>query len=900
MVNPNRWSWSAGPRRSSTRGNAVTSIQPLARSPDKPISCEVDVPNDQNLQPGATNVSSRRLTKNRWSWRPDAAISVTLEDQQETAQGERQDREEHNQDQAETDAPTNKTRRLSKLIKKTDAAPLTASRPKRRPSSMIAPASSSFGASPSYSHPGSRAVQEHPAEEEDRSSHASPLPNQPAAGVKNKLNRFLSRHITTRQVDKKAVPVPVPVQHQHQQTPADAAEPPPSSRHQQPTPQRPMPMQPPMRHRLQLHNPQNTLRASPAPPVAHIQTQGYTDNGRLVAPLPGLDENSQLQLPPATSRPATATGAAAAQSLGTSTPSSSTAAPSADETGLLNRLMRRRLAPKDKDADNKKRWTSASSDKTSSSPGIDRHKGRSPGPNTAVSETTEQRETQTRPLLLNPLMLNPSHPTPAQSETVLDARRGSLKSSVPRFLRPATKPQQESTNATQTAGPASPLQLESPPRQQQTMQTSGSAAPTQLKLRSKPSFGKRFWSRSGANDFGEANVTNTKTPAPASAPRTVYVPKHAAADFSRTTSAYTSRHNRHSFSFGNDPDNGAQALATIRADAGSGESEPLHQRQRTPSAEAAEKRRSRDLSSSKYEAPPPHELHRRLEIVKSSEIEVVTTREPVVVDPWQQQHNLLQNASNTSSSNGKAPARPHSRPRSSKRHSFNLVHDPYARELTPPKSISPVEMEAPFDPPSQPEQQPAPPSAPPRPISSHSRPQSRQETQPQETASSHELTDYERFVADAEVAEREYHAQLWRNLARRSGHYGYSDNPWSTTRQADASTAQRNNNNKRSSAQFSMGVGKRASMMSFAAANDDDRNLVSSSFYGEPLRKPSLSHSASVGADGKRGLRHQGSVSKRISDYIKPPKPYQEATYEDWMPPSGRANRRSVIAGISE
>lgn len=856
----------------------MSSSQPLARSPDKPISCEVDVPNDQNLQGGgATSVSSRRLTKNRWSWRPDAAISVTLEDQSETIQGERQDREQ-NSEQADTSA--SKSRRLSKLIKKTDAAPTSASRPKRRPTSMIAPTSSSFGASPSYSHPACQAVQQHSVDEEDHSSHASPLPNQSVTGVKSKLNRFLGRHITTRQVDKKAVPV----RHQHQQTQVDPT--PPPSRQQQQT-QRPMPMQPPMRHRLQLHNPQNTLRASPAPPVAHIQTQGYTDNGRLVAPLPGLDENSQLQLPPATSRPATATGSvpAAAQSLGTSTSSSLTAAPSADETGLLNRLMRRRLASKDKDAQNKKTSISASSDNTSSSPGFDQQR------------TTEQRETQTRPLLMNPLMLNPSHPTPAESETVLDARRGSLKSSVPRFLRPVTLPQQALTNATQTAGAVNPHKSKSPPQQQSIMQTSSSDAPTQLKSRSKPSFGKRFWSRSGANDFGEDNVTNSETPATASAPRTAYVPKHAAADFSRTTYTNTSRHNRHSFSFGSDPDNGAQALATITAAASRvNEPEQPLQRQRTPSAETAEKRRSRDMSLSKYEAPPPQELHRRLEIVRSSEIEVVTTREPVAVDPWQQQHNVLQNASNTSLANGKAPARPHSRPLSSKRHSFNLVSDPYARDLTPPKSISPVEMEAPFDPPSQPEQQQAPPSAPPRPTSSHTRPQSRQETPSQETGS-RELTDYERFVAEAEVAEREYHAQMWRNLARRSGHYGYSDNPWSATRQADAPAPAAQRNNKRSSAQYSTGAGKRASMMSFAAA-DDERNLISSSFYGEAPRKPSLSHSASVGADGKRGLRHQGSVSKRISDYIKPPKPSQQATYEDW--PSGRANRRSVIAGISE
>ncbi|KAK1624524.1 hypothetical protein BDP81DRAFT_437731 [Colletotrichum phormii] len=871
MVNPNRWSWSAGPRRSSFRGDAVSSTQPLAHSSDKPISCEVDVPNDQNLQGGATSVSSRHLTKNRWSWRPDAAISVTLEENQETTQGERQDREQ-NQDQAATSA--SKSRRLSKLIKKTDAAPTSASRSKRRPTSMIAPTSSSFGASPSYSHP---------TDGEDNSSHASPLPNQPATGVKNKLNRFLSRHIDTRQVDEKAVPV----QHQHQQTQVDPT--PPPSRQQQQT-QRPMPMQPPMRHRLELHNPQNTLRTSPAPPVAHIQTQGYTDNGRLVAPLPGLDENSQLQLPPATSRPATATGPvpAAAQSLGTGTPSSLSAAPSADETGLLNRLMRRRLASKDKDSQNKKTSISAGSDNIDSSLGLDQQR------------TTERCETQTRPLLMNPLMLNPSHPTPAESETVLDARRGSLKSSVPRFLRPVTLSQQAPTNATQTAGAADPSKPKSPPQQQSTMQASSSNAPTQLKSRSKPSFGKRFWSRSGANDFGDDNVTNTETPATASAPRTAYVPKHAAADFSRTTYTNTSRHSRHSFSFGSDPGDGAQALATITAAAAARVNEPEQPlvRQRTPSAETAEKRRSRDMSMSKYEAPPPRELHRRLEIVKSSEIEVVTTREPVAVDPWQQQHNLLQNTSNTSSTNGKAPARSHApRPLSCKRHSFNLVSDPYARDLTPPKSISPVEMEAPFDPPSQPEQQQAPPSAPPRPTSSHTRPQSRQET-PSQEAGSREPTDYERFVADAEVAEREYHAQMWRNLARRSGYYGYSDNPWSAARQGDTPTAQRNNtNNKRSSAQYSTGAGKRASMMSFGAA-DDERNLISSSFYGEAPRKPSLSHSASVGADGKRGLRHQGSVSKRISDYLKPPKPSQEATYEDW--PSGRANRRSVIAGISE
>ncbi|GKT59823.1 hypothetical protein ColTof4_11041 [Colletotrichum tofieldiae] len=688
------------------------------------------------------------------------------------------------------------------------------------------------------------------------------------------------------------------VQHQHQQAQAEPT-PPPSRQQQQPP--GPMQMQPSMRRRPQLHNPQNTVRALPAP-VANVQNQGNIDSGRIVAPLPGLDENSQLQLPPATSRPATATGAigaAAAQSLGTGATSSSAAAPtSLEETGLLGRLIRRRLVPKEKDAENhKKRGISTSTgDNTTHPSGADGQVRCSPDLVPAISETTGQRRMQAQSLPLNPSSHkthNTSSNTP-RGETVSDARTSS-KSSVPRFLRQVTKPKQASATMTQTAGAAVPYKSKSHSHLRP-LQQPASPSTAQPKLRSKPSFGKRFWSRPGANDFGEDDdhVAKTEAPAHSSAPRTVYVPKHAAADFSRTTQA--PRHNRYSFALGNDLENALRPLATVTADAQEDEPEP-HQRQRTPPTEKDEKRRSRDLSSSKYEAPSPLELHRRLEIVKSSEIEVVTTRESPTTDPWQHQLNLLRNTSNTSSSNGKAPApRSHSRPRSSQRHSFNLISDPYARELTPPKSASPVEMEAPFDPPSRaPQQMPS--AAPPRPTSSHACPQSRQETQTKQPAA-REMTDFERFLADAEAAEREHQAQMWRNLARRSGHYGYSDNPWSSVRPVDPSlagagavNAPAHRNNKRNSAQYT--VGKRASMMSFAAAGDE-RRLISSDFYGQPT----VAHGSDVDADGKRGLRHQGSVSKRISNYIKPPKPSSQPTYEDW--PTGRANRRSVIVGVSE
>ncbi|OHW95929.1 hypothetical protein CSPAE12_05505 [Colletotrichum incanum] len=894
MVNPNRWSWSGGPRKVQGRDGTVASQRPHVRSPDKLELCEFDRPNDQKLQPGATSVSSRRLSKNRWSWRPDAITSVTLEDQQENVQSEMQDRD---QDQGQANEPAKNSHRLSKHIKITEAAsatilPIPSSsssssppvRSRPRPSSMIAPASASFGGSPSYSTFKSR-VQQQPQQQEEE--------EQPSAGVKNVFTRILNRRLSLHQINKKSVPV----QNQHQQAQAEPT-PPPSRQQQQPL--RPMPMQPSMRHRPQLHNPQNTTRATSAL-VANDQNQGHIDNGRIVAPLPGLDENSQLQLPPATSRPATATsaiGAAAAQSLGAGTTSSSTAAaPSIEETGLLGRLIRRRLALKEKDAENhKKRGISTNTDDNTSHPsGADGQIRSSTDPVPAISETKEQRQMQAQSIPLNPLS-HKTHDTSSstpKSETVLDARTLS-KSSVPRFLRQVTKPRQEPATMTQAAGAAIPYKSKShshlrPPQQPVSPSTA------QPKLRSKPSFGKRFWSRPGANNFNEDDdhVAKTETPAQSSAPRTVYVPKHAAADFSRTTN--TPRHNRHSFALGNDQENVLRPLATIAADAQEDESEP-HQRQRALAAEKAEKRKSRDPTSSKYEAPSPLELHRRLEIVKSSEVEVVTTREPATTDPWQHQLNLLRNTSNTSSSNGKAPVPSHPRPRSSQRHSFNLISDPYARELTPPKSASPVEMEAPFDPPSRAPQQ-IPSAAPPRPTSSHACPQSRQEAQTKQPTT-REMTDFERFLADAEAAEREYHAQMWRNLARRSGHYGYSDNPWSSVRPIDPSLAgagavdaTAHRSNKRNSAHYT--VGKRASMMSFAAAGDE-RRLMSSDFYGQPT----VAHGSGVDADGKRGLRHQGSVSKRISDYIKPPKPSSEPTYEDW--PTGRANRRSVIVGVSE
>lgn len=64
-------------------------------------------------------------------------------------------------------------------------------------------------------------------------------------------------------------------------------------------------------------------------------------------------------------------------------------------------------------------------------------------------------------------------------------------------------------------------------------------------------------------------------------------------------------------------------------------------------------------------------------------------------------------------------------------------------------------------------------------------------------------------------------------------------------------------------------------------AAEDERNFM----YGQPL-------------GDNNGLKHQGSISKRIADYIKPSKSGHEVAQEAWM--AGRANRRSVIAGVAE
>ncbi|KAK1981371.1 hypothetical protein LZ30DRAFT_592854 [Colletotrichum cereale] len=628
-----------------------------------------------------------------------------------------------------------------------------------------------------------------------------------------------------------------------------------------------------MRRRPQLHNPQNTLRAT-STPVDNVQNQGYIDNGHVVAPLPGLDENSQLQLPPTTWRPSTAPAATGAE-LADGTTSSTVVPPATEGPGLFGRLIRRRPGPKERDAENhKKRGNSASvADSTNQPLGVDDQIKSSTEPVPVISETTEHRHTQAQSLPLN----QSSHKTPAassstpRSETVSDARIPS-KSSVPRFLRQVTKPRQAPEAMTQNA---TPKKSKSHSNLQASQQPAASST-TQSKLQSKRSFGKRFWSRPGANDLGEddKHVAKTEAPAVPPVPRTVYVPKHAAADFSRTT--INPRLNRHSLLVSDDQANVVRPLATATADVRMSEPE-THQRQRAESAQRVEKRMSRDLSMSKYEAPSPMELHRRLELIKRSETEVVATKEPATLDPWQRQLDLLRANSNTSSSNVKAPVlKTHSRSMSSRRHSFSLVFDPHARELTPPRSASPVETEEPVDPPSDTPQQMAF-AAPPRPKSAYAY------TQSVKQPANREPTDFERFLADAEAAEREQQAQMWRNLARRSGHYGYGDNPWNPARPVDPSlagagavNATANRNNNRSSAQYT--VGKRASMMS--------------DFHGLPTRANS---SSGDDADGARGLRHQGSVSKRISNYIKPPKPSAQPAYEDW--PLGRANRRSVIVG---
>ncbi|KAK2002981.1 hypothetical protein LX36DRAFT_651623 [Colletotrichum falcatum] len=867
MVNSKRWSWSGGgPRKVQPREGAATSQQPLVLPPGEPG--KVDKPNDQELQPGANCASSRRLSKNRWSWRPDPTLAISREDQ-ENEQAEMQGR---NPNQGQADKPPNDSHLLPKHIETTEPAPPTATltaaispspasaaRSRPRPASMMAFASVSRGAT--SSHPTSKTQEQ----EEDE---------QTSAEAKNVFTRVINRRLSLYNIKKKSAPVDRQ-QHQRQAEPT----PPPSRQQQQPTRPMPMPMQPPIRHRLQLHNPQNTLRAT-STPVGNVN-QGHIDNGHVVAPLPGLDENSLLQLPPTIQRPSTSPAAeVAALANGTTSPPSD-ALPSTEETGLFGRLIRRRPAPKEKDAETHKRRVGSASigDNTNQPSGVDDGIGSSANPVPVTSETTGNLQVQTQSLPLNPSSLK-THDAPSStpgSETVSDARTTS-KSSVPRFLRQVTKSRQASEAMTQTAMPQKS-------KSHSHLQPSQQPAPpstTQSKPRSKRSFGKRFWSRPGANDFGEDDnhVSKPEAPSAPPVPTTVYVPTHAAADFSRTINP---RLNRKSLVVDDGQMQVLRPLATTTADVRPGEPE-TQQRQRVVAVATIDKHTARGLSMSKYEAPSPMELHRRLEIVKRSEAEVAATKEAAILNPWQHQLNLLQINANTSASNMKPPIpKGHSRSMSSRRHSFNLVSDPHARDLTPPRSASPVETEAPIDPPSQMPQQMAS-AVKPRPTSFYDYAHYTRQGGPAKQYPAREMTDFERFLAEAEAREREHQAQMWRNIARRSGHYGYSDNPWNPSRPVDPSlaanaTANRNsssNNNKRNSAQYT--VNKRASMMS--------------DFYGPPT---GANGSSGDDADATRGLRNQGSVSKRISNYIKPPKPSGEPVYEDW--PTGRTNRRSVIVG---
>ncbi|OLN87529.1 hypothetical protein CCHL11_06118 [Colletotrichum chlorophyti] len=957
MVNPNRWSWSGGPRKAHVGDDAVTSDQSLVSPPCKPDSSEAgSVPKEKKLHLGATGVSSRRLSHNRWSWRPDTAISVTREVAREN---ELESEKQNSSDQEKAEQRANDIRQSSKPgIKKVDAAPAPLSGRRSRPLSMLTPASLSFGASPSFSHLESRGKPEVQQQEqqqmaearEERSSQPNPPAGQPSAGVKEVFNR-LHRKFSTRRLQ--------PAQHQQQQE--DPIEPtPPPSRHQnqdqdpgqQPQQQQQQqtasrPMQSAMRRRLQLHNPQNTLRGSPSTtPVTHIiqgrgqsqvqiQAWGHVDSDRIAATLPGLDENSTLQLPPpsANRRPATATGAPA-HSPGFGTASPSHAAAAADDTGFLSRFMRRRLTVKETDGqNNKKKWISATGDNTSLRPEVDQNMA-FPDPNLALTETTtteHDAQAQSGPpsAVTIPSKQQQQQQQKSnrarQAETVADVEgSGTSVYNVPRFLRQVSKRRRavttSSAHGVDAANPphisGSHLQPQFPSGseskgQAQTEQQmpSSTSAPQLPKLRTKTSFGRRFWSTTSSNDFGDDGVAKTETPAPAPAPRAVYVPKHAASDFSRTTT--NTRHHRHSIVLNNHRNNSARPLSTIAADVREEDSDHQdhgRQWQQAPLAEKTEKRKSRELPS-KYEAPSPQELHRRLEIIKSSEIEVVTTREPPALDLWQLQRTLSQNASNRSP-NGKGPALSSSRPKSSsKRHSFNLVSDPFARDLTPPKSASPVEMEAPFHPPSHtqnmsPEQEPAQPQTPPQPravplfpLLSSNHPHSRPQTQPQEVPRDREMSDYERFIAEAEAADREYHAQMWSNLARRSGHYAFNTNVLGSTRpeHAPLTASHPIPNSKRDSAYYS--VCKRASMMSTTA--DDERHML--------LNSASFNANANIGysasAESQKALRRHSSVSRRIADYIKPPKPtFEPSAYDIWLSPpaTGRANRKSIIAGVPQ
>jgi hypothetical protein len=364
--------------------------------------------------------------------------------------------------------------------------------------------------------------------------------------------------------------------------------------------------------------------------------------------------------------------------------------------------------------------------------------------------------------------------------------------------------------------------------------------PPTTKLRSRSSFRQRFWTRSGANDFGDD--IDADDGAPSSTKPQAYVPKHAASDFSRV-GAKPSRpsNHRHSYSWGND-----EATMTVR--------------QLTPI-----KAEDGDGGEQAGRTAAPREKK-------------VTPRVPV---------SPQRAAAREDGAKPAAPSQPRmpvTGPLASPLHrpSQSLSSDPWdgSRPPQPEQTVAAEEAD---------ERQALVPSLPEAAAAAAA---------PAAHESGAGSSDYQAFMAQAAAEDQAHRAAILRTLSQRSHGYGHAQYPVNGFQPATVQRSATQRTNKHDSAYYSASGNPRASGVTTVeehadgghATNsnrssdndgDNDNNNNNKDAKGSAANHPVVLGGFRRSADGTlqqhagqpQGLRRKGSITKKVADYIRPPRP---------------------------
>jgi hypothetical protein len=492
---------------------------------------------------------------------------------------------------------------------------------------------------------------------------------------------------------------------------------------------------------------------------------------------------------------------------------------------------------------------------------------------TSLEKKKKKKQTHSRqktsPTLAQQTLDNKTTTTPPPPGSSFSSRAGFAPAAATQTRAVAATPQAPAPAAHYENPPNHQSQQPQQKQQHARMPSTASAASASAtsakgsnKLHPRPSFRERFWTKSGANDFGDAD----KDENPGAKPQ-IYVPKHAASDFSRIGGAASPRshsrshshshsHHRHSYSLDDDRNINVRPLPPIQAE----EADEDH-KTRTNTAEVIE-----------VGSRPPK----------------ATNKTTLAASP-QNNGEIAENVQIPRDTAAAASQQARQPPRRGHRHSYSLVSDPVeaARAQSQSKPGTP-------------------------PVAEEDAQGRSHQSQPSETepASNHP-SDYQTFLAQAAEEDRAHRAQVWRSLSQRSNDRTYSyNNPHPGA--AIYRSGTQGTTGKRDSAYYSAG-NKRAS----TSEEEQKPTILGGGALANSSAVPRASADGAAyllqaqpqqgGAGG--GLRRQPSLTQKISNYIKPPRAAGATNYEDipYRPSSrvglkrGDSVRRSKFAeGVTE